>query len=235
MELTEKINALLRQAEATPFGEEADAFIAKAHELMERYSITQAMLAKANPSEGGKVIKSTLKVEAPYTEAKASLAFAIIRANSGEGVYWGSAQVRYIEFVAYQHDADAAIRLYNSLELQALAALPNALKSKPSYEHGKTFTNSFLNAYATRIGYRLKDLNKSIVEEMDSEYNGTLLPALVDKRTNVEKAHNAYWPKTQKKSVSVRHSEAGASQGRAAADRADVGRNVGGGSRRELG
>lgn len=234
MELTEKINALLRQAEATPFGEEADAFIAKAHELMERYSITQAMLAKANPVEGGKVIKTTIEVNAPYTEAKSALAFAIIRANGGEGVYWGSAQRRYIEFVAYSHDAEAAIRLYNSLEMQALAALPNALKSKPSYEHGKTFTNSFLHAYASRIGYRLKALNEDIIEEMNNEYNGTLLPALVDKHTNVEKAHNAYWPKTRTKSLSVRHSADGANAGRAAADRADVGRNVGSSSRREL-
>jgi hypothetical protein len=43
-----KIEALLRKAESTNFGPESEALIAKAHELMARYSIEEAMLHKAS-------------------------------------------------------------------------------------------------------------------------------------------------------------------------------------------
>ncbi len=223
-----KVAALLAKAEATPFGEEAEALIAKAQELMMRYSITEAMLAKAGSSnDNAKVIRGNIEVVAPYTEAKSGLAFAIMRANKCEGVYWGSAARRMIDFVGYSHDVDATKRMYASLEIQMATAAAQAVRFKPSNEHGKTFTNSFMTAFGSRIGQRLKEVNSSVEAEIQSETTTSVALVLADKSAIVKQAHDVYWPKTRTKTVSTRRSEAGISAGISAANSADIGRNLG--------
>lgn len=235
-DMARKVKALLDKAESTPFAEEAEALTAKAQELMVTYSISQAMLTNADNGTRTKIEKRRFTVEAPYSEAKASLVFALLRSNACEGVYWGSAAKRHIEAVGYAHDLDAVTILLNSLLIQQANEIAIAIKGKPSHEHGKTWTNSFMHSYAQTIKNRLYRANKAATNAYEQETGMSTAVALLDKKSVVHEAFETYWPSTRKGGSSrTGWSSSGASAGRDAAGRADIGRNVGSGGQNALG
>lgn len=235
-DMARKVRALLEKAESTPFAEEAEALTAKAQELMITYSISQAMLTNADKGTRTKIEKRRFTVDAPYSEAKASLVFALLRSNACEGVYWGSAARRHIEAVGYSHDLDAVTILLNSLLIQQANEISVAIKGKPSHEHGKTWTNSFMHAYAAAIKTRLDTATRYATKMYEYEHGTSTAVALMDKKTVVHEAFETYWPRVGKGGGGrVGWSNAGASAGRDAAGRADIGRNVGSGGQNALG
>jgi hypothetical protein len=82
----------------------------------------------------------------------------------------------------------------------------------------RSFRQSFLIAYAARIGERLEEATSQAV---DSQTDDRLLPVLADRSRVVEDTFQEMYSHTVQKSVSVTNG-AGWHAGRAAADRADL-------------
>ena len=144
-----RIRGLLSKAESSDFAEEADAFMAKAQELMTRYCIDRTMVnADAGGHDPPQVEARRVWLEDPYLEAKALLLANVASANRCRAVV--DPEFGYSTLVGHAEDVDATDLLFTSLLVQAtrrITALGNdpALgrrSRKPSYRR------SFLVAYA---------------------------------------------------------------------------------------
>jgi len=149
-----KIRALLSKAEATTFVDEAEAFTAKAQDLMTRYAIDEALLEDA--AGDADVIARRIHIDNPYAQAKVQL-LSTVGAINRVRVVWdddhGMASV-----VGMAVDLQLVEMLFTSLLVQATRALTeagNAPPAQPGYRSGRmnrspSFRRAFLMAYATR-------------------------------------------------------------------------------------
>ncbi|MGW0967953.1 DUF2786 domain-containing protein [Streptomyces sp. NPDC002516] len=212
-----RIRALLAKAEATGFPEEAEALSAKAQELMARHSIDEALLAArthAKDTPGA----CRIGVEAPYETAKAVLLDAVAGANRCRAV-WNEA-LCFSTVVGFEPDLEAVELLYTSLLVQATAAMTKAEAAQRAggRKRTKTFRQSFLAAYAHRIGDRLA----SVAEEQVTATEGELLPVLAARDVAVADHLDRMFPETVTTRMRGVTDEAGWHEGAAAADRAQV-------------
>ncbi|MER7400615.1 DUF2786 domain-containing protein, partial [Streptomyces sp. NPDC000151] len=224
-----RIRGLLAKAESTAFPEEAEALSAKAQELMARHSVSEALLAGAEPTGGPETLR--IGVEGPYESAKALLLDAVAVANRCQAVW--SPEVAFTTLVGFPSDLDAAELLYTSLLVQATTAmnraadtLPQALKgqggapiARGRSRRTKDFRQSFLAGYASRIRDRLTDAADHVTSEA-AEGTPDLLPVLAARDLAVQERTGALFPETTAVRMrGVRDAE-GLHQGAAAADRA---------------
>jgi hypothetical protein len=212
-----RIRALLAKAEATGFPEEAEALSAKAQELMARHSIDEALLAArthAKDTPGA----CRIGVEPPYETAKAVLLDAVAGANRCRAV-WNDA-LCFSTVVGFEPDLEAVELLYTSLLVQATAAMAKAEAAQRAggRKRTKTFRQSFLAAYAHRIGDRLA----SVAEEQVTATEGELLPVLAARDVAVTDHLDRMFPETVTTRMRGVTDEAGWHEGAAAADRAQV-------------
>ncbi len=149
-----RIRALLAKAESTEFPAEAEALSAKAQRLMAHHSISAALLDADTGRADGPAARR-ISVDNPYEAPKALLLDAVAAANRCRSVW-----VRYLgcsTVVGYEADLDAVELLYTSLLVQATTAITRAGSRQDRYGRSRTraFRQSFLIAYAHRIGDRL--------------------------------------------------------------------------------
>jgi len=149
-----RIRGLLAKAESTEFPEEAEALSAKAQRLMAHHSISAALLDADAGGTNGPAARR-IGVDNPYEAPKALLLDAVAAANRCRSVW-----VRYLGYstvVGYEADLDAVELLYTSLLVQATTAVTRAGSRQDKYGRSRTraFRQSFLIAYASRIGDRL--------------------------------------------------------------------------------
>lgn len=81
-----RVRALLAKAEATEFPDEAEAFSAKAQELMSRYSLHEAV-AQHDRGRAARAAARRIWIDNPYAAAKVSLVQAVGKANSCRTVW----------------------------------------------------------------------------------------------------------------------------------------------------
>ncbi|WP_392964594.1 DUF2786 domain-containing protein [Streptomyces sp. LN245] len=212
-----RIRALLAKAEATGFPEEAEALSAKAQELMARHSIDEALLAARTHAKDAPGA-CRIGVEAPYETAKAVLLDAVAGANRCRAV-WNDA-LCFSTVVGFEPDLEAVELLYTSLLVQATAAMTKAEAAQRAggRKRTKTFRQSFLAAYAHRIGDRLA----SVAEEQVTATEGELLPVLAARDVAVTDHLDRMFPETVTTRMRGVTDEAGWHEGAAAADRAQV-------------
>ncbi|MGW1670126.1 DUF2786 domain-containing protein [Streptomyces sp. NPDC002324] len=226
-----RIRALLAKAEATGFPEEAEALSAKAQELMARHSIDEALLA-ARAHGANTPGACRIGVEPPYETAKAVLLDAVARANRCEAVW--NADLGFSTVVGFEADLEAVELLHTSLLVQATTAMTKAeaAQRKSGRKRTKTFRQSFLAAYAHRIGDRLAEVAEAQVAEAQAEGVGAhgaggprpdLLPVLAARDVAVREQVGRMFPDTVTTRVRGVSDLAGWQQGAAAADRAQVG------------
>ncbi|MFE1500306.1 DUF2786 domain-containing protein, partial [Streptomyces albidoflavus] len=159
-----RIRALLAKAEATGYPEEAEALTAKAQELMARHSLDEATLAAGAPSpETPGAIR--IGVEAPYEQAKAILLDAVATANHCRAV-WNEAYA-FSTVIGFEGDLDPVELLYTSLLVQGTAAMTRAEAEQRAggRKRTKSFRQSFLLAYANRLGARLSATSRRVAAE----------------------------------------------------------------------
>ncbi|MEW2165505.1 DUF2786 domain-containing protein [Streptomyces sp. NPDC007084] len=212
-----RIRALLAKAEATGFPEEAEALSAKAQELMARHSIDEALLAaRTHAADGPGACR--IGVEAPYETAKAVLLDAVAGANRCRAV-WNDA-LGFSTVVGFEADLEAVELLYTSLLVQATAAMTKAEAAQRAggRKRTKTFRQSFLAAYAHRIGDRLASVAKGQVTAAEGE----LLPVLAARDVAVADHLDQMFPETVTTRMRGVTDAAGWHEGSAAADRAQV-------------
>ncbi|MCX5074745.1 DUF2786 domain-containing protein [Streptomyces sp. NPDC054949] len=220
-----RIRALLAKAEATNFPEEAEALSAKAQELMARHTVDEALLAARGAGPDRRPGACRIGVEPPYEEAKAVLLDAVSTANRCRAV-WNSG-FEFSTVVGFESDLEAVELLYTSLLVQGTAAMTRAEAAQRSggRKRTKTFRQSFLLAYASRLGQRLAETAEHTASEAPDN-----LPALVARDVAVTSRAEEMFPRTTTTRLRGATDLAGWEDGTAAADRA----RVGGGERRSL-
>ncbi|MFF8603303.1 DUF2786 domain-containing protein [Streptomyces sp. NPDC015232] len=215
--LLTRIRALLAKAEATPYAEEAEALTAKAQELMARHSLDEASLAAGAPApETPGAIR--IGVDPPYEQAKAILLDAVAGANHCRAV-WNEAY-GFSTVVGFEADLDPVELLYTSLLVQGTAAMTRAEAEQRAggRKRTKSFRQSFLLAYANRLGARLAATSRRVAAEAP-----TLLPALASRDVAVTARTDELFPETRTTRVRAAWDEAGWHHGTSAADRAGLG------------
>jgi hypothetical protein len=213
-----KVRGLLAKAESTEFPDEAEALSAKAQELMNRHAFERALL-DAEDHVPQTASSRRVWLETPYVGAKAQLVAAVAGANRSRGVVYE--KIGFIALIGADLDLEITELLSTSLLLQATRAMV-AAGSTPARgvdARSRTYRQSFLLAYATRIGQRLRVATE---EAGDPATDDRLLPVLADREHAVRELFEELYPTTVKKSYTV-GSAAGWEAGTAAADQADIG------------
>ncbi|PKV87027.1 DUF2786 domain-containing protein [Streptomyces sp. TLI_146] len=213
-----RIRALLAKAEATEFPQEAEALSAKAQELMALHSIDEAVLA-AGGQRGDAPGACRIGVDAPYETAKAILLDAVASANHCRAVWNG--EFGFSTVVGFEADLEAVELLYTSLLVQGTAAMTRAeaLQRAGGRKRTKTFRQSFLLAYANRLG----DLLSATAREVESTASPDLLPVLATRAVAVAGRAEEMFPRTVRTRVRGATDAAGWESGTTAANRAHHG------------
>ncbi|MET0965077.1 MAG: DUF2786 domain-containing protein [Nakamurella sp.] len=218
-----KIRALLSKAEATTFDEEAQAFTAKAQDLMTRYAIDEALLDES--AGHADVNARRIHIDNPYAQAKVQLLSTVGSINRVR-VVWDD-QHGMATVVGMAVDLELVDLLFTSLLVQATHALTqagNARTSNGGYQSGRTnrspsFRRAFLLSYAIRIGERLAAADEQAAAESTSSHGAELVPVLARRAEEVDHKFAQMFPNTREiraKRVDAR----GWHAGRTAADRA---------------
>lgn len=212
-----RIRALLAKAESTEFDEEAEALIGKAQELISRYALGRLLdesTVQDRPS-GRTAAVRRLWLDAPYVRAKAALVDEVARANRCRTAL--AEQHGFCLLVGAVADLDGVELLVTSLLVQANTAMHCHARSRSGRGASRTrsFRQSFLLAYAARIGARLR------TETAASDASPRLLPVLRDHEERISEAFNLLVPHTVGRGPSVGNHE-GWAAGVAAAELAQL-------------
>lgn len=208
-----RVRALLAKAESTQFPEEAEALSAKAQELMTRHAFERALL-DAQTHAPQAAASRRIWLDAPYVAAKAQLVDAVARANRSRAVVYET--LGFVAVLGDELDLDITELLSTSLLVQATRALVATDRDSGRTGQVRSYRQSFLLAYATRIGQRLTRASAP------AEADEALLPVLADRTKAVDALFDEMFPRTVSKSYAVRSAE-GWGAGTSAADRADLG------------
>ncbi|HEU5032725.1 MAG TPA: DUF2786 domain-containing protein [Spirillospora sp.] len=221
-QMLRKVRGLLAKAEdpaCTP--EEAEAFSAKAEQLIAAYAIDLALLAEKK-GDRSKPVMITLDTEKNYRAPFVSLLTGIADAFGCKPVLAGGTMTtaKKLHLVGYEADLDMVQTLYGSLMLQATTAvLAGAKASGTRGDDLWRFKQSFLVGFAAKVGQRLAETYKRTVEEAKP---GAAL-VLRDRRSEVEDKFGELFPDTKKVNGPSAHDRAGYAGGVQAGSRADIG------------
>ncbi|WP_162248855.1 DUF2786 domain-containing protein [Aeromicrobium sp. Root472D3] len=176
-----KIRALLAKAESTEFAAEAEAFTAKAQDLMTRHSIDEALLADGT-GESFDVRGRRVLIDQPYALEKATLLHVVAEANRVRAI-WNSF-ASSVTLVGVPTDVDQTDMLFTSTLVQATRAMTQAhLSSAP-------FRRAFLHAFAVRIGERLT----ASTDEAVASYGSALVPVLERQEAAIAEEYDRLFP-----------------------------------------
>jgi len=211
--LYDRVRALLAKAEKTEFAAEAEAFTAKAQDLMTRHAIDEALL-HAHDEAPVAVSGARIHLHSPYTGEKVQLLNAVGAANRCRTIYLE--HVAMATAVGTPVDLDQVELLFTSLLIQAVRAMTEAGAVRPgTFDRSASFRRSFLVSYAYRIGERLQEADDQAVRS----YGAELVPVLSRQTEAVDAEFERLFPHTRNKQP-TRYSARGWAAGRAAADQA---------------
>lgn len=167
-----QVRAMLAKAERTDNEHEADAYKAKAMQLIVKYGIDEALLAAHDGLESSRVQTQELTVEAPFAQEKVNLYNAVgwhmgIRITykkvwkSGLPYRENRSDRQVVKVTAYgrKGDLEAAEILYTSLLLQQASEFTR-VGGHGYDEFGQdraAYRRSWLEAYAGTINVRMRD------------------------------------------------------------------------------
>ncbi|WP_433014317.1 DUF2786 domain-containing protein [Kribbella sp. CA-294648] len=217
-----RIRALLAKAEATDFPDEAEALSGKAQELMAKFSLDQALVDADPeldlPDDSG---ARRIWVETPYVSAKAQLVGAVASANRCRTV--SVEQLAMVTIVGAELDLQLTELLSTSLLVQANRAMLAAGKhiGQRGESRTRSFRQSFLMAYAQRIGERLEATTEAAQAAVPAEDADRLLPVLTRREEQVEALFTKLFPETVTRRTRITNG-AGWAAGLSAADQAQL-------------
>ncbi|QDO89384.1 DUF2786 domain-containing protein [Ornithinimicrobium ciconiae] len=244
--LLTKVRMMLAKAEATTFPAEAETFTAAAQKLMTRHSIDRAMLDQ-DVGRGDGPAATRLGVDRPYESARFQLIATIALANRCKAVWQKG--LGFSTVVGFPTDLRAVELLFTSLMVQATLAM-TAQGSRQNWtgqSRTRSFRNSFLTAFAVRIGERLQTAAQEAQDESEEETGHTghldvgvtgdgdartrqaqsdrtaLVRALAESDQAVDEAVAERFPRLQKSRTRASFDQEGWMSGTSAADRADLG------------
>lgn len=251
------IRGLLAKAERTDNDHEAEAFRAKAYDLIAKYGIDEAELAMSDP-DLNIVGDAKIEMHAPFAQEKVSLFMAVAapmgvravqRKEWRDGKFYRASQsdrqVVFLHVFGTRGDLERAQLLYTSLLLQQSSEL--ARHELPDYVAYGTmgekaaYRRSWLIGYANRIQDRLFEAERraqadkpTMTNAATGETKSTAL-VLASKGELVDSAMAAEYPRL-KQGKSRRLSGGGFGAGHAAGGRANLGgTGVSGAGRKAVG
>lgn len=219
--MLDRVRALLAKAESTDFVAEAEAFTAKAQELMARYSIDAAMLS-ARTTNSDQPVTIRIPIDDPYADAK-SLLCQIVAAHSR------CRAVRIPEhglstIVGFPSDLAATEILFTSLLVQAQSAMQASAAAAESGARARSsgFRTAFLLAYAHRVGERLDEINAHVTAAATADIGTSLVPVLAAREDAVDDAVTEQFGKLSETRPRGGRDAAGWASGTLAAERAKL-------------
>lgn len=239
------IRGLLAKAEATEFAEEAEAFFAKASELIARYAVDDAMLW-AGADEGGRDAPAELRLEvhAPYLAQKALLVDAVARAHGCRAVRLPSgpgAGREHISVVGFPADLKWVEALVTSLLVQLVGAMRRGTPAGLTASGSAGWRRSFIVGFAEEVSTRLEADRAQEVHHRASRSGGgggagegSVAMVLASRSEEVDQEFRRRYPRVRSAWASSGSSRAGHAAGRSAGRDASLTRHRLGG-RRALG
>lgn len=216
-----KVRALLAQAESTTFEAEAEAFTAKAQELMARHAIDAALLwASTERDERPTTIR--IPIDDPYAGIKTLLLQHVARHSRCTAVWDDRHGLSTV--VGFGSDVASTEMLYTSLLVQSQAALrAEGAKAGPGARtRSRGFRGSFLMAFTHRIDGRLAEINEAIERAAVVESSDALLPVLASRHDAVTDRVTELFGTLRSVAVSGGSDAAGWARGTLAADLAKL-------------
>ena len=216
----DRVRALLAKAESSTFPEEAEAFTAKAQELMARHAIDEALLEAGGDAGPTPVVGWRIGVDDPYAEAKSHLLGTIAQANRCRSVW--SKDLGFSTVFGVRTDLRVVELLFTSLLVQGTRAMLHAGRSvdRSGRSRTRSFRQSFLLAFASRVGERLAAATTSAVADA-AAHHAALLPVLAGRAEAVDHAIGDAFPELTRHTMAARN-HAGWFAGRAAGDLASL-------------
>lgn len=231
-----KIKALLTKAESTEFQEEADAFFAKAAELMAQHAVSEDEIRQYKDEKSiPKPERRSYVVASPYSADRMYLVSQVAEALGGYAYYMKQRRDgyktrnrvkdhnTYAFLVGFPHDLDQIEVMLESLNRQMDIAREKAMAQTylPGMGGKKVWSATFIRAYSMRIGQRLREAYQTVM----AEQTGGVALAIRNKNEIIRAELAGLGVKAQ---TSQRQFDSNAaSAGRAAADRASIYKQVG--------
>lgn len=235
-----KIEALLRKAERTNVAAEADTFYAKAFELMEKYSISEAMLRHGKKDRAGVTTKTLVLNKSGYWKSNLTLIQCLARPNDVQilvTVPRGKGDKPIVHMIGFPEDISSLELLYTSMLIQNTRLRRQMMPKDITVAADKyRWIKSFIEGFAYRIEGRLAEMKRMAQQAAEAQYGASnLLPVLASKSVVVKDELQRLFPRTKplRASRAARDYD-GMAAGREAADRADIGQKRVG-STKELG
>ncbi|WP_127783266.1 DUF2786 domain-containing protein [Rhodococcus sp. X156] len=220
--LLSRVRAMLAQAEHPNTGpQEAEAFTARALELIGKYGIDQALLTAADWGRE-RVESRTIGLAAPYARQKGMLLTVVASALGGRAGFRKAQRGREASAVVYAMTADMERieLLYTSLLLQSAREM--ARLQVPAEENPIPYRRAWLTGYASTVLTRLVQAEKTSREDAKSGGATGVELVLADRSALVEHAMNEAHPQRET-TRQPRLSAAGLKAGRRAGARANLG------------
>ena len=238
-----RIRKLLAQAEdPAATAAEAEAFNAKAAELMARHGVDAALLTTGNHDPGRDVVGDlTVDLLAPYAYEKASLGAAVARGLRCSAVLRKSTSHGQTSYALhlFGHATDLVLTemLLTSLLVQGTGELTR--RPVPPGEHPAAYRRTWWLGFASAIANRLAEAEAAAAREAEPAFaaaGSSAALVLADRAALAEQSASQAYPHLR--SARPRYlSGGGVVDGRAAGQRADLGRTsrVGSAGRRRIG
>ena len=208
-----KIQAMFAKAESTTFQAEAEAFAAKAQELMTAYLIDQHEIA---PEDRAAIVTRDHTVQGAYGGDRMRLLYAICEAN---GVFsYGNNKVSRstLRMFGRSDTIDMVLATFTMLDTQLVRHVANV-------GHGRRDARAFRHAFILGFNSAVRDRLKERMRAAETTTPGVGL-VLRDAKREAEAMFAAANPGTRLVSRrSTFSSHAGAGAGLAAGRRADLG------------
>jgi hypothetical protein len=235
------VRGLLAKAEATAFPDEAEAFFAKASELIARYAIDEAMLwansddgVRAEPEEARIVLHS------PYIGQKAVLVSAVARAHGCVAVRLGtdpSTRTELVSVVGFPNELRWVETLVTSLLVQLTSAMLDRCPSGLTAAGSAGWRRSFIIGFADEVASRLeadRAASRAAADHAGSGQGRSAALVLADRDAEVGRELRRRYPRLRTSWTSRGDSRVGAAEGRRAGREASLQRG-GLGGRRAIG
>lgn len=208
-----KVRALLAKAESTEFEAEADAFTAKAQDLMTRHSIDEALVADG-AGLGVDVRGVRVLIDHPYALEKARLLDVVARANRTRAIWHDFSSCMTI--VGVPTDLVQVEMLFTSTLVQATRSMTQVGQGSSGADRSTGFRKAFLSAYALRIGERLQTSN----EQATASYGTDLVPVFARQGEAIEQEFERLFPHVTQSTSRATFNARGWDAGTRAADAA---------------
>lgn len=221
--LIERVRKLLDKSERTDSAHEAEAFAAKAADLVARHRISPEQLEQRDDG-GDLAIRELLVGRGAYVRGRIALLGNIADAHDVRMVYQSTPAGSLAFLAGRSVDLDVVEVMYASLHSQAAGQMSQVRRSTGAATQRER--RAFLFGFANRIGDLLAESAATAKVEAEGLADGGAFTALAvrERRERVDEFAAESWGKVRSASRPAKLSPDGYFQGVDAAERADVGR-----------